>query len=85
MNLENRESIETKSKQKWYLKWWSVFALLFIFGPFALPALWKSRDFNIFWKWSITISVMGITVWIVWYTWVISKTVLDSFKAAGLY
>ncbi len=71
-------------EQKWYLKWWSVIAALLILGPFAFPFLWKSKDFNLFWKLAITIVITVITVGLVWSTWAIVQMMIDQFRAAGL-
>ena len=71
-------------EQKWYLKWWSVIAALLILGPFAFPFLWKSKDFNLFWKLAITIVITAITVGLVWSTWAIVQMMIDQFRAAGL-
>ena len=71
-------------EQKWYLKWWSVIAALLILGPFAFPFLWKSKDFNLFWKLAITVVVTVITAALVWSTWAIVQMMINQFRAAGL-
>ena len=70
--------------QKWYFKWWSVIVLLITLGPFAFPFLWKSKDFNLFWKLAITIVITVITVGLIWSTWAIVQMMIDQFRAAGL-
>ena len=71
-------------EKKWYLKWWSIFLWLATVGPFALPFLWKSKDFNLFWKWFWTIVMIVLTVAITWSTWKIVALVIQELKNAGL-
>jgi len=66
-----------QSKEKWYLRWWMVAVWLFVFGPFALPALWKSKEIGPFWKWFWTVVVVLIAVVFAWLTW---KIVVFIFK-----
>ena len=78
------ESIGESGKQKWYLKWWSVVILLAAIGPFAFPFLWKSKDFNLFWKWSLTIVVSILTFALIWSTWQVLKVLMDQLRLVGL-
>lgn len=71
-------------EQKWYFKWWTVIAGLLTLGPFAFPLLWKSKDFNLFWKWVLTVTITGITVVLLWSTWKIVAIVLEHFRSLGL-
>ena len=71
-------------EKKWYFKWWSVVVLLIALGPFAFPFLWKSKDFNLFWKLAITVVITAITVGLIWSTWAIVQLMIDQFRAAGL-
>ena len=52
---------ETK-KVKWYHTKWGVLVILGTIGPFGLYVLWKSPEFNLFWKWGLTILTLLITL-----------------------
>ncbi len=71
-------------KEPWYLKWWTVVVLLLTIGPFAFPLLWKSKDFNLFWKIFLTVLFLALTVALSWGTLEIVKTVIKQFKDLGL-
>ena len=71
-------------EKKWYLKWWTVIALLLTIGPFGFPFLWKSKDFNFFWKFFLTFIFTALTVVLSWGTWAAVKTVIQQFKDLGL-
>ena len=73
-----------RSETKWYLKWWTVFVWLALLGPFALPFLWKSKDFNLFWKWFLTIAILVLTVVLTWSTFKLVKILIDELKQSGL-
>ena len=73
------------AEDKWYLKWWSVIVGLITLGPFAFPLLWKSKDFNLFWKWFLTVAILAVTAALIWSTWKIVQIMLDQFKLLGLY
>ena len=82
--IEQKLSSEPKREERWYLKWWTVIVLLATLGPFGLPFLWKSKDFNLFWKWFWTIVILGLTIVLSWSTWKLVKILIDQFRAAGL-
>jgi len=63
---------------------WFVILMLFVFGPFALPLLWRSHHFNGFWKVVLTVVVTGITVWAGWYTWNQLQTMLVEIQKLDL-
>jgi hypothetical protein len=47
-----------------------VLTLLFVvFGPFALPLLWRSRRFTRLWKTVLSLVVVGVTALAVWQIW----------------
>lgn len=71
-------------EQKWYFKWWTVIAALLVLGPFAFPLLWKSKDFNLFWKWVLTIVISVMTVALLWSTWKIVQIVIEQYRSFGL-
>ena len=48
---------------KWYYGILPVLGALFFLGPFAFPLLWKSPQFNLFWKVFLTVAVTAATVW----------------------
>ena len=70
--------------QKWYLRWWSVFVWLLTLGPFGFPLLWKSKDFNLFWKWFWTLAITAFTVWLTWGVWKAFQAVLELWKSTGV-
>lgn len=70
--------------QKWYLRWWSVMMWLATIGPFGLPFLWKSKDFNLFWKWFLTFVVVVVTAVCTWGSWKIIQLTIQEFRNAGL-
>ncbi|MBI4395087.1 MAG: hypothetical protein HY583_02705 [Candidatus Omnitrophica bacterium] len=72
------------STQKWYLRWWSVILWLAILGPFGLPFLWKSKDFNLFLKWFLTLAIIVVTVVCVWGSWKVVQVTIEQFRASGL-
>lgn len=72
------------NSQPWFLKWWTVVVLLLAIGPFAFPFLWKSRDFNLFWKIILTALFVVLTIVLTWGTWETVKIVLQKFKDLGL-
>ena len=75
---------EPLKEKRWYLKWWSIFVLFVTIGPFGLPFLWKSKDFNLFWKWFWTIAILVLTAAITWTTWKLIKLTLEHFQSLGL-
>ena len=56
---------ETAKKVKWYHTKWGVFVILGTVGPFGLYVLWRSPEFNLFWKWTLTILTLGLTLFLV--------------------
>ncbi len=72
-------------REKWWLRWWMVLAWRAIFGPFAIFTVWKSRDFNRFWKWVVTLLTIGATVILAWAAWEIVDMFLKELHSAGLY
>jgi len=69
---------------KWYVSIWGVVILLASIGPFGLPFLWKSKQFSLFWKWFLTISLVVLTVALSWGSWVLIKQVIDQMRGLGL-
>jgi len=45
-----------------------VLLALSLFGPLALPMLWRSRRFTRGWKIGLTLAVLAVTVYACWYT-----------------
>lgn len=81
---QNPLDTHTQKPEKWYLRWWSVIIWLATLGPFAIPFLWKSKDFSFFWKWFLTFLVVALTIMLSWGTWKIIKLTIDQFKNLGL-
>ena len=71
-------------EERWYFKWWTVFVALIILGPFAFPLLWKSKDFNLFWKFFLTVGFTIITIVMIWGSWKTVEIALKHFKEIGL-
>lgn len=62
--------MENNDEMKWYLKWWVVLAMIFlVLGPFGLPFLYKSSEFNKFMKILLTILVIIYTGYLFVVTW----------------
>ncbi len=53
------------SGSKWYYGLVPVFLGLILMGPFAFPLLWKSPQFNLFWKVLLTFLVAAATLWMI--------------------
>jgi hypothetical protein len=71
-------------RPKWYKSLWGVVLLLAAFGPFALPFVWKSNQFNTLSKWLITIGVIVFTIVLGWTTWLTIKLFIEQLKTYGL-
>jgi hypothetical protein len=67
-------------RQKWYLRWWGVTMLLAAVGPFAFPALWKSKDFNPASKWFLTLLFTALTIALTWASWKTVEIFLEHFR-----
>ncbi len=78
------EEVTFKKSTPWYLKWWTVIVLLLTIGPFGFPFLWKSKEFNLFWKVFLTILFTALTIALSWGTWETVKLVIARFKELGL-
>ena len=52
-------------EKKWHHGFVPVFLALFFMGPLGFPLLWKSPQFNLFWKVLLTFLVLAVTVWMV--------------------
>ena len=79
-----QNSLDVVKHEKWYLKWWIVIVWLATLGPFGLPFLWKSKEFSLFWKWFLTLAIIGLTIMLSWGTWKIVKLTIEQFKSLGL-
>jgi hypothetical protein len=64
---------------------WAILPLLFlVIGPLAFPLLWRSRQFTMFWKCSLTIVVTSITIFLFWFSWFVTQQQLTPLlKALG--
>ena len=79
----NAGSQTPERREKWYLRWWAVLVLLLTLGPFAFPALWKSKDINLFWKWFCTLAISILTILLTWGTWKTIQVLLNQFREIG--
>ena len=67
---------------RWYYRMPFVLLMLFVvLGPFGLPLLWKSPEFNRPVKWILTILALVFTAWLAWKIFVTSKQILSQFPA----
>ena len=67
-------------QDKWYYGLVPVFLGLLFMGPFALPLLWKSSRFNLFWKALLTFLVLASTVWMIRASAEIVNVLLQQIK-----
>ena len=56
---------QSVQKVKWRYTRWGVLILLGTVGPLAFYCLWKSPEFNLFWKWMLTILTLLVTLFLV--------------------
>ena len=56
---------EVRKQVKWYHTKWGVLVILGTIGPLGFYALWKSPEFNLFWKWMLTILTLLLTLFLV--------------------
>lgn len=82
--MDPNPPLPKKGETRWYLRWWSIFVWFAFVGPFGLPFLWKSKDFNLFWKWFWTVFILILTVVLTWMTWKTVEITIEHFRAAGL-
>ena len=68
-------------RSPWSGNVWVVLTMLFVaLGPLALPMLWQSRQFSLFWKVVLTVLVGIITVVIIVFLWYVISTTLAQLK-----
>jgi RsiW-degrading membrane proteinase PrsW (M82 family) len=66
------------NRQKWMESRWAVLvSLFFLFGPLALPMLWRSRQFSPVWKIILTTLVLGATALIIGLLWYVVNKALE--------
>ena len=56
------DPIQETKKVKWRYTKWGVLVILGTIGPFGLYVLWKSPEFNAFWKWILTMITLALTL-----------------------
>ena len=60
---------------------WVILVLLFaVLGPGAVPMLWRSSQFSLFWKTVLTVLVLGITALAIWLLWYVTEMTLAPLK-----
>jgi succinate dehydrogenase hydrophobic anchor subunit len=69
---------------KWYYRLSSVIVALLVFGPLAFPLLWKSPEYNLFWKVLLTVAFTAMAVYLAIATWKIGVSVWNELKSLGL-
>lgn len=58
------EPAQPVQKVKWRYTKWGVLIILGTIGPFGLYFLWKSPEFNLFWKWALTLMTLALTLFL---------------------
>ncbi|MCX7920169.1 MAG: hypothetical protein N3A72_11310 [bacterium] len=77
VEVNNEQIAERNANNKWYYSIPFVLLMLFaIAGPFALPLLWKSPEFNTTSKFLLTTLVILITIFLIWFIYWLSVTYL---------
>ena len=71
-----------KQPAAWESPWVVLPLLFFVLGPLALPLLWRSRRFTLLWKGILTALVIGLTVLLVWLTWLAMERTLAPLSQA---
>ncbi len=65
-----------------------LLALFVLFGPLALPMLWRSRRFTRGWKIGLTLAVLLETAAFGWYVWYViqgvNKDLEQALRQSGL-
>jgi hypothetical protein len=69
---------------QWYYRKITVVIGLLTLGPLAFPLLWKSPEYNLFWKILLTVAFTGLTVYLTAMTWRAFNSVWDELKKLGL-
>ena len=83
--MDSNQFFEKAGKsEKWYYKAVFVIIGLILLGPFAFPVLWKSPNFNLFWKVVLTLIFTFLTYYMFVKTMDVVQMVIDEFKKAGL-
>jgi hypothetical protein len=60
---------------------WVVLPMLFlVFGPLALPLLWRSRQFTLLWKNVLTAIMVVLTVFLLWSVWFSLQQALEPLR-----
>jgi magnesium-transporting ATPase (P-type) len=77
VELTNTQVEEKATKKKFYYSIAFVLLMLFVVaGPFALPLLWRSPNFNGASKLILTILVIIITIFLIWLIYWLSVAIL---------
>jgi hypothetical protein len=61
---------------KWYFKPWALVVAILLVGPFALPLVWMNPGLKKGMKILISIMIAALTVWMVYASVEIVKTIL---------
>jgi hypothetical protein len=75
-------SPRAKQPPAWESPWVVLPLLFFLLGPLALPLLWRSHRFTLPWKGFLTAFVTGLTVFLVWSTWITLERTLAPLQQA---
>jgi len=73
-------------RPKWAENRWIILFMLFlVLGPLGLPMLWRSRQFSLPWKIVLTVTVVGLTVLILWLIWYVLAKSLEPLMELQKY
>ena len=73
-------SATAQQPSQWESPWLILPLLFLVIGPLALPLLWRSRQFTVLWKSILTVLVTGMTVLLIWSTWLAMERALQLYS-----
>ncbi len=56
---------DTLQEPKWYYRPWIIFIAILLFGPLAIPLVWKSPRINRILKIVIIMTLIALTAWLI--------------------
>jgi len=71
-------------KPKWYQSSLTVIGAILCVGPFALPLVWTNKKYSSTMKAVITISTLGLTVSLCYFTMKMYANLLNQFDVLGM-
>jgi drug/metabolite transporter (DMT)-like permease len=74
--MSELESPELRPK-RFIDSYWSFFVAAALVGPFALPVLWRNPRFSKRSKWALTLLVLAVTAFLIWFTGYVAMESVD--------